>query len=544
MSASPAAEARPREVLPRWCIALFWIGIVALYVGLRSACLEADAPRRLAHGNLNTELIVEPVAKAHEARNWAMTGSFKTNPADNYQFWRPQSPFWVYPLAGAFRVFGTTYATLRMTATLFGLVGLLGVILIAHKRWGPSGAVMAGIFLATDNVGIAFGRSGLLEPIVAAWLVVALYMLDRAFDHVAWLIPAMLLTVLALGTKLAALPALPVFLFYGVWVLRRPAGVGSPRAWRIGLVALGLSIGVGLAAYASTAEFQRTLAWNFRHMVLAQEGGTAFDFDSVDPTEIGPGLAQIPMRLRLFWFAFSAMGLLGLAEAILRVRELFRRRITARDFLPAAMFFSFAIAIYGGTVFGYRFVLLLGPPLLLLAVDLVHRVAARIRDKRGAVMERRSLLAATGLYAVLHLGAWGYSLSRRTYEVQEAAQLLQSAIGDRDDAVCIGLWSAPIAFETTCTHYYVKSTFNSTKEQLVALKPTHLIFLDEKDDTLFTLKRRWPELLAAAIPVARFEIRTFGLELLRVGDMTPKDPAPGPKKKKKKKRPADADKEP
>ena len=109
--------------------------------------------------------------------------------------------------------------------------------------------------------------------------------------------------------------------------------------------------------------------------------------------------------------------------------------------------------------------------------------------------------------------------------------------------MCIGLWSAPIIVETTCTHYYVKSTFNSTKEQLVALKPTHLIFLDEKDDTLSTLKRRWPELLAAAVPVQRFEIRTFGLELLRVGDMSPKDPSAAPRKKKKK-RPSVADEEP
>ncbi len=513
-------------------VVAFWVAIVTVYLGMRSVYLDADAPRRLAHGGIGTELLVEPVAKSHEARNWAMTGRFQTNPADNYQFWRPQAPVWVYPVAGMFRVFGTTYATLRVTATIYGLVGLVGVILLANRRWGASGAVMAGVFFATDNVGVFFGRSGLLEPIVAAWLILALYAVDRAFDHVAWLLPALALTVLALGTKLAALPALPVFFVYGVWLLRKPAGTTRAMAWRFGLIAAGL-ITVGfLVAYAMTEDFQRTLTWNFRHMVLGQEGGTAYNLDSVDPEDIGPGLSQLPARLRVYWCAFSAMGVAGFIEAVWRTVELARRRATLRDLLPAAMFFSFAVAVFGATFFAYRFVLLMGPPLVVLAVDFFHRVARLVALRKPSFTLRKAHLTVIGVYAVLHLAAWGFALSRLTYEVKDAANVIQKSIGDRTDAVCMGLWSAPLILETTCTHFYVKRTFNSTREQLVALKPTHLVFLDEKDDTMAIIKSQWPELYQARKPVQRFEIRGFGLEFFEVGELGKAAP---PKKKKKKK---------
>jgi len=529
--AEPGA-APPVARRARWVVVAFWCAIIALYLGLRAVSLDADAPRRLAHGPIGPELLVEPAAKAHEARNWAMTGSFQTNPADNYQFWRPQAPFWVYPLAAAFRVFGTSYATLRMTASFVGLVGLVGVILIAHRRWGSSGALLAGVFFAMDNVGIAFGRSGLLEPIVAAWLILALYTLDRAFDHVAWLAATMLLAVVALGTKLAALPAMPVFLFYGVWVLRRPAGVSRPNAWRLGLVVVGLAVAGLLVAYALTDDFQRTLTWNFRHMVVGQDGGTAYGLDSVDPDDIGPGLAQLPSRLRLGWLAFSVMGILGLLEAAARGWELLRRRATAREVLPAVMFVAFACAVFGATFFAYRFVLLMGPPLLVLAVDFLHRSVGLVRRRYPRASARGLLGVAVGAYAVLHLAAWGYALTQLTYEVRGASRLIQEVIGDRTDAVCIGLWSGPLVLETTCTHFYVKKTFNSTKEKLVALEPSHLIFMeDKKDDTVVIVKRVWPELYRTAKPAGQLTIRSNEVKLFEVDRKAMTRPATKKKKR-------------
>jgi hypothetical protein len=535
-------RAGARGVVPGWMVAAFWVAIVAVYLALRAVCLDADAPRRLAHGGIGTELLVEPVAKSHEARNWAMTGKFQTNPADNYQFWRPQAPFWVYPVAGMFRAFGVSYATLRVTATIFGILGLVGVVLFSNRRWGPSGALLAGVFFATDNVGVFFGRSGLLEPIVAAWLMLAVYALDRAFDHVAWLLVAVGLTVLAAGTKLACLPALPVFALYGMWLLRKPAGVKHAMAWRLGIVAVTLAVFGSLVAYALTEDFQRTLTWNFRHMVLGQEGGTKFDLDSVDPDAIGPGLGQLPQRMRVYWCAFSAVGVAGLIEAGWRSYELVKKKATFRDVLPVAMLLSFMVAVFGATFFAYRFVLLLGPPLLVLSVDFAHRMAAKIRERKPALTEKKIYLTIAGLYAVSHVAAWGYAVSRLTYEVRAAADVVQETIGDRTDAVCIGLWSAPLIVETTCTHFYVKRTFNSTKEQLVALKPTHLFFLDEKDDTMAIVKSKWPELYEARKPVQRFEIRGFGLEFFEVGRLA-SDPPPRKKDgapKKKKKRPEKA----
>lgn len=510
--------------MSRWKIAAFWVAIVVLFVGLRALFLDMDAPRQLAHGGLTPELLVEPPAKAHEARNWALTGSFHTNPIDNYQFWRPQAPFWVYPLALSFKVFGITYATLRMTATVLGIGALVGVVVLAHRRWGATGALVAGVFLATDNIQIVFSRSGLLEPVVAAWLALALVALDRAFDHVGWLLTAMLLTVLALGTKLAALPAVPVFLGYGVLLVWRAPGVERRRAWRLAILGVAALVLAGLTVFAMRPEFQRTLNWNFHHMVLGREGGTSIDLDALASADVGPGLRQLPDRFKIAWCALSVVGVFAVIETGLRIVDLVRRRATARDLLPAVVFVAFAAAVFGATFFAFRFVLLLAPPALVLTVDLLHRASRWLRPRVGERRERWLLAGGAVAFAGAHLAAFGFAMSLRTYEIRDAARLIQRRIEGRPDAVCIGRWSAPTVLETTCKQYYVKWIFNSTRAALDELKPTHLILRDAGDDTRTVLQREWPKLLERARRADGFVVRGQGITVFEV----PAAPTPTP----------------
>src|SRR5689334_1556542 len=82
--------------------ALAWLvlGLCLLYVVARLVWLEADPPLFLPAGQPGRDIVVEPIAKATEARSYALFGRWSANAADNYQFWRLQAPAWVYPLAG------------------------------------------------------------------------------------------------------------------------------------------------------------------------------------------------------------------------------------------------------------------------------------------------------------------------------------------------------------------------------------------------------------------------------------------------------------
>lgn len=523
MSTRPGPS--PARARSRSTVVLFWIAAVALFLGLRAVAVGADAPRTLAHGSVGYEMLVEPPAKAHEARNWALFGSFHTHPTDNYQFWRPQSPLWVYPLAGTFRVFGTSYETLRMTAAAFGLAGLFALGLWGHRRWGPSGAVLAVLMMAVDNVGIFWGRSGILEPIVAAWVALAFYLLDRAFDHLGWAAGAIVVLAMGLGIKLAALPAVPVFALYGIVLLMKAPGARNRNLARLAVVGVAVATGAVLAAWILSPEYQRTLAWNFQHMVGGKDGGSQIDLEILDDDTVGAGLDDLPHRLEVCFLAFSATLLLGAAEAVLKLVDLARRRIGLREVMPVAWLLAFAAAVLGATFFAYRFVLLLGPPLLLLSVDFIHRAAAWARGRGRTALALRMPAGAAAIYVVAHLGAWGYALTRLTHEVKAASDVVQEHVAGRDDAVCIGLWSSPVILETTCRHYYVKKTFNSTREALGSLRPTFLLLLPERDDTRTILKRVWPQLLEAAKPLRTMTIRRQAMTLSEVDPDAAKKPA-------------------
>ena len=136
-------------------------------------------------------------------------------------------------------------------------------------------------------------------------------------------------------------------------------------------------------------------------------------------------------------------------------------------------------------------------------------------------------VGAAAIYVVAHLGAWGYALTRLTHEVEAASDVVQEHVAGRDDAVCIGLWSSPVILETTCRHYYVKKTFNSTREALGSLRPTFLLLLPEKDDTRTILRRVWPELMKAARPLRTVTLRK---QEMTISEVDPDEARPPPKK--------------
>ncbi len=503
----------------RTIVILFWVVAALLYLGPRLSGLELDPPRTVLTGSIGAELLVEPPAKAHEARNWALFGAWKLNDADNYQFWRAQSPAWVYPLALSFKTFGVSYATLRTTATLFGLAGLVAVILLAHRRWGPKGAVIAAVLLATDQFGIYFGRSGILEPIVASWCALSFYFVDRAFERIAWLGPAFVALVIALATKLAALPAVPVVVLFGGLAVFRGQGAAQKARLRWVVLALVVVLFVALGAYALSPAYRRTLEWNFHHMLLAREGGSGLDLDALDDEEIGATADEVVKRLNRLRWMFPVTFFCGAFELARQAYLVVRRRTTRRDMMALAYLASFAAGVLVPRFSGLRFLVLLHIPLVLLTLGFVCGFAEWLAQQK---YQATRLLARFGpaLFAVgaatWGLGNWAYARSILGHELRDAAALLNEKIGDRPKAVVIGLWAAPVVLETPYKHYYVKSVFNSTPEALAALGPTHTLLLENQDYTRSILDGQWPDALALAKPLGTTTLRGRSLTLSEV----------------------------
>jgi hypothetical protein len=180
------------------------IAMFAVFLAVRFAYLTADPPMSLPNGNDYNELVVEPTAKAHEARNRALFGMWKTSPVDNYQFWRVQAPAWVYPLSWWFRLTNVSYATLRTYAILGSAVGFLGLLALASNRLGEFPFVMAGAFFGLNFYSVLYSRYGLIEPQVNTFIILTVLGLHLARRRLVWLAAAEVTLALAVLTKQTA----------------------------------------------------------------------------------------------------------------------------------------------------------------------------------------------------------------------------------------------------------------------------------------------------------------------------------------------------
>ncbi|MET0385165.1 MAG: hypothetical protein ABW321_04360, partial [Polyangiales bacterium] len=285
------------------------IGCVVVFIGVRCIALGADPPQGVL-GYEARELFVEPPAKSQEARNYALFGAFKTSPADEYQFWRAQSPLWVYPLAVFFKLFGVDYPQLRVFSTLYVALGVFALLLMAAGRVRTPTLAFIGATVAVDAVYLHTSRIGILEPTVSSWLTLSMLALLLAETHGLWLVVAHAAFVLAFFTKQAALFAVPVIAVASIVRLRAMFG-GEPNTRRHGwwVLGAGVLLVVVSAIYIVSTDYLRAAVHNFNHVLAGADSGV----DRVT------GVGSLRRRLvdpRRYAHCVASMGVTGLIASL------------------------------------------------------------------------------------------------------------------------------------------------------------------------------------------------------------------------------------
>lgn len=451
---------------PRWVTLLALVTILFFYVGLRVNAIEADPPKVFPWGeSMRGELFLEPPAKAFEARNYAMFGSFNTHPLDEYQFWRTQAPVWVYSLAAFFSTFGTSYASLRVFSTLFSAIGLVALALLAARHAGARGILVAGIIFSFDFYPLHAARFGLIEPTLHALLLLTFYLLDRAFDDLRWLYAAMLSLIAAFLTKQSAVVFLPTAIIGGCWALilhRRRHG------WRIPLriLGFGLVLLIALVMYILRPAYLFALWWNGTHLFSGEDpnpSGATYTIGSV-----GIHLNQLwePWRLALIPSALA-----GVAVVVASVRWL-RERTAERYFVLGLIWLASAVASLAVVAaVDRRYDLIVHPPTVVLALWLcIHS----LQHPRRLV--RIFLVLVLALQFFLGLRDYYNWASRPSYELRNFGRALEKVIG-RQDAVIVGQRATPLVLDTPYRTFYVKALFNTKPEIIRALGITHALLL-------------------------------------------------------------------
>ncbi len=463
---------------------------VAVFLALRLIFLEADPPLMLPNEMKGYELITEGTAKAHEARNWGVFGIWQTHPEDGYQFWRVQSPCWVYPIAGVFRLFGAGMLQLRLYSIIVATGGLCVLLAVASRRMRGWPLLLCGLLVATNVYDIFASRAGLLEPQVNGLLALSLLCLLLARTKPHWLFGAQWAFAAAFFTKQSALIFAPVLLLGWLMAVLRTRS----RPW---LHLLVLAHGVLLAWMALqvvlTDEYWRTVQWNFAHVIHDEDQFAAeVDLSTTPWGEVWNRLSDDERWEKGYLGIFPVTFPLALIELVrMAVASLRHRRVDGWELLVATWFIAAFGAMQVSAQSQLRFYMILFPPVILLAAHLIYRIGARLRLRERPRCREAALIILAFAYASVHGRSYYDWLREPSYTTVELNRRIATIIGPRA-AVVIGAWAVPLTFDTKYRAYFVKRKFNSTKSTIQSFGVTHLLWKTPNGWTHKVVRRRFP----------------------------------------------------
>jgi 4-amino-4-deoxy-L-arabinose transferase-like glycosyltransferase len=481
--------------------------LLALFMALRLAFLNADPPQALPNRARVYELFTDPPAKSYEARNKVLFGEWSTSPSDNYQFWRIQAPVWVYPISWFYSVFGVGYAQMRTFSTLCATAGLALFLVIASKRLRGFTYLLAGAFLTFNYYYILYARSGLLEALLNTNVLLTVLCLHLARKRLAWLLLAEWGLVLSFLTKQTGLFLLPLCLAAGgiAWWQHRKRG--ATMAQLLAPLVQAAVIAGGMAWYVFRDAYWRTVTWNYGHMLFNEDST-----DKVDIKRFPVISAIIRIGYTSTWDTnyFGIFPIAGLFAwmGIARVAYLLvkRRKVDPWDLLMAGWMLSSWGILLLTPLNGVHYRLILFPPVAMMAA----RTVGLALEHPGFAHRKRLTFGIFSAVLAAEIGVHGtwylqWAL-HRTYDMAAATELLREHVGN-EGAVFCGMWSGPLIFNTKNKYYYIKAIFNADPEGISQLGLTHLLELEKADLAAARLWRTHREPMKSKQQILSFELR-------------------------------------
>jgi hypothetical protein len=525
------------------------LGLVALLLALgflRVHELELDAPNVIVRGYTGQAHYRDEAAKAHEARNKAKWDRWSLSDVDEYEFWRAQSPSWVWGEYAWFRAFGVGLVQARAFVVVHSLVALALLIWLAMVRHGWPAAVAAALLLGLNWSYLVFSRLALMEGALICWLLVAtvaLAQLDRhpsqAGRWTALATVAMFIACTIKQTGLLLVPAYALMLMFvglragGAFVerpihgaqLRRALGARPSVTVLVGLASLALA----LALLISSPEYQQRLAFNAEHFTVAREQPLlVHTAQTLIQGLFGPRLRLMFVRLAPLMLSLALLELVRVAVLEIRRRrgaaELASGPLTEKlgviDWWMVAWLLLAMLANLASPHRAVRFQLVMLPPAAWLGGALIGRLWLH-----GYARPRLAQGVRVGLLALALLGA-SSTIARYARWVaggqKSAAQIgaqLEALIGDRH-AVVVGEFAAQAVFETDYWHFYVRpGQFNSSDEILDALGITHLISAGPDED--FVERMLWRQRSDMLVDRSKLGEVEFRGQTLTVWELSP-----------------------
>ena len=481
----------------------------------RLAWVRADAPTSLPNHFSIQDGFRDEAEKSHEARNWALFNEWRTSASDDFQFWKKQSPVWVYPLGLYFKIFGVGYLQLRIFSVFFSMLSLGFLCFWSFKRGGLPAALLVLTGLGLNFYFLLYSRIGLIEGMMNFWMVFAVYLFARSKDRACFFLPAGILYLASIFSKQSTLFFLPAFLALGLYLLYQDSKAGRGKQILI-LLCLALVL-VAIAIALNTPEYRLRTLYNVRHGLQYHRAAGSWLMQLDPASTLKNILASFyPTALWEGFFGLHpALALLGTAEmVVIMVMAGRRQKIDFELVLVLAWFLLARLSAIISPHRAVRFYLSEFYPLALLAAEFVRVCWDRRRWRLVIGLAVLAELAFSGFYC------WSW-LANRQYQLYENSVSLARALSGKD-AVLIGELAGPFSLESRAKFYYVKRGFNQRPEQLRAFGVNYLLeTANHYDVSAGRYKELFPENYANRKIIARFRIYDRLVNLYEIPPLFP-----------------------
>jgi len=499
-----------------------WIFILVLLlilvnISLRAARINSESPP-LTNDFRNVAPYKDEGAKAHEARNRALFGSWNPHPADNYLFWSTQSPVWTWSLYFVFKIFGVSYASLRSVSIFFSAVTLAAGSFILYKGGHRVAAVLFPLVLGLNFYYLIFTRLGLMEPMMIAYSTICAGFLAWSRKRPAMLVLASLFLLAAIFTKVTAALIVPIWLLMAGVNLYPALRTANPKRAIVVSAAAVIVILVLAGAVLVSSDLREVLVYNLRHG-LNITGGFTLDLVLGRAWEVVKSF--FPGRLYNNYFLLLPISsVMGTGWIVYAGYRLFRgKRVSDLELVLLAWFVIGRIVVSSTPHRVVRFHLFYFVPIAMMATMALDKLwnsnTGRTPKRTAAV-----LVMAVGLIiSLVPLGKWAmhprYDMVQASRKLGEVLKKEEKFLGT--EPVVIGEWVGPLSIENQMRCHYIKGPFNGSREQTAAFGITHLLESTTRyDPAVGRFKKQWPRVYKRRELVAEFEVRRRHLKLWRI----------------------------
>lgn len=453
-----------------------WLGIIVLsllFLFVRIVFLHADPPRDLPNGTRTNELFVEGPAKALEARKYALKGSYVTNAADQYNFWRIQSPLYVLPLSWHLKIFGVQWLNVSLYGIGVSFLGFLAFLALLYSEGKTISLFAGGLFAALHYYAIHYSRVGLLEPQLNTLLTVCLFCCVFGQKRKGFLCAAPFVWMLAFLTKQSAVVFLPVLIVAMFCAGKQHKSDASIVRKHAQWIALGVMLTL-LFPYVLQDAYIEKIAWN-THVAIADKKFGFSDMVASPFGYIGLFLSNT-FSPRHFWLSaweilpvtlpFALLHILRTARSVLR-----KTPVSILQLLSCIWFLSALFIIVVSFRVVVRYSVILFPPTFLLAAMELGFLAEQLRRKKK--MRIAVLCSVLSFFVLIHMHWQSVWLQNMSYELSVSRSKIAKHLRSKD--VMIGKRSPMLGFNSKADIFMMKGHFNVNPKVMSQLGITRIL---------------------------------------------------------------------